>query len=64
LISEHLKPDSTPGKKQHSKDQLSHHHSLPEDADNLGKDGDLSEPLPFDIEGKPHIANRIIDVSA
>ena len=38
--------------------------ALPADTADLDKDGDLDEPLPFDIEGKPRILNGAVDLGA
>ena len=35
---------------------------LPLDTADLDKDGDLEEPIPFDIEGKPRILNGVVDL--
>ena len=38
--------------------------ALPADTADLDKDGDPNEPIPFDIEGKPRILNRVVDLGA
>ncbi|KPL20814.1 MAG: hypothetical protein AMJ75_11175 [Phycisphaerae bacterium SM1_79] len=38
--------------------------ALPADTADLDKDGDVNEPIPFDIEGKPRILNGIVDIGA
>jgi WD40 repeat protein/serine/threonine protein kinase len=38
--------------------------ALPADAADLDKDGDVNEPIPFDIEGKPRILNGVVDLGA
>ena len=38
--------------------------ALPADTADLDKDGDVNEPIPFDIEGKPCILNGIVDLGA
>jgi hypothetical protein len=34
------------------------------DTADLDKDGDVNEPIPFDIEGKPRILNGVVDLGA
>ncbi|MFB0551689.1 MAG: protein kinase [Phycisphaerae bacterium] len=38
--------------------------ALPADTADLDKDGDVNEPIPFDIEGKPRILNGVVDLGA
>ncbi len=38
--------------------------ALPADTADLDKDGDVNEPIPFDIEGKPRILNETADIGA
>jgi len=38
--------------------------AFPTDAGDLDKDGDLNEPIPFDIDGKPRILNGVVDLGA
>ncbi|MFC1635422.1 hypothetical protein ACFL5Z_11320 [Planctomycetota bacterium] len=38
--------------------------ALGADTTDLDKDGDVREPIPFDIEGKPRILNSVVDLGA
>ena len=38
--------------------------ALGPDTADLDKDGDVNEPIPFDIEGKPRILNGVVDLGA
>jgi predicted outer membrane repeat protein len=38
--------------------------ALPPDTADLDKDGDVDEPIPFDIEGRPRILNGVVDLGA
>jgi len=38
--------------------------ALPADASDLDNDGDIAEPVHFDIEGKPRILNGTVDIGA
>jgi predicted outer membrane repeat protein len=38
--------------------------ALPTDMLDLDRDGDVNEPIPFDIEGKPRILNGAVDLGA
>jgi len=38
--------------------------ALGPDTADLDKDGDVNEPVPFDIEGKPRILNGVVDLGA
>ena len=38
--------------------------ALGADTADLDKDGDVGEPIPFDIEGKPRILNSVVDLGA
>jgi len=38
--------------------------ALGADRADLDKDGDVNEPIPFDIEGKPRIHNSVVDLGA